>query len=298
MEQGPAAGPEMGMTTRSGRTFLLGVGAQKAGSTWIHSYLQADPTVDFGPIKEYHVWDALHLPEMAYFDTRHRGSLRNTAESMLRKALKKGPDNDGIRGRLQQSRARYLDFFERLLDGGSTRVTGDITPSYSGLPAPVIAALRDDLKARDLDMKIVFSMRDPVARCISAAQMNRRKGTDTEGVPLTGDLDSAVKVYARSPEARLRADYRRTIETIRSVLPEDKIFFGFYETLFTEPEIARLSDFVGVVTRFDMAGARVNSHAKTETVCDETRAELREILRDTYEFCAAAFPVTRVLWLP
>ena len=43
-------------------TFLLGLGAQKAGTAWMHRYLESSPQCDPGFRKEYHVWDAVDLP--------------------------------------------------------------------------------------------------------------------------------------------------------------------------------------------------------------------------------------------
>ena len=44
------------------RTFVLGVGAQKAGTTWLHSYIASNATAHMGFTKEYHIWDAVHSP--------------------------------------------------------------------------------------------------------------------------------------------------------------------------------------------------------------------------------------------
>ena len=43
------------------KTFLLGVGAQKAGTSWLHDQLNRRRDADFGFLKEYHVFDALEL---------------------------------------------------------------------------------------------------------------------------------------------------------------------------------------------------------------------------------------------
>lgn len=45
------------------KTFLLGVGCQKDGTTWVHDYLSTHRKVDMGFEKEYHIIDALHLRE-------------------------------------------------------------------------------------------------------------------------------------------------------------------------------------------------------------------------------------------
>lgn len=280
------------------RRFLLGLGAQKAGSTWAHSYLASDPSADFGPIKEYHVWDALFIPEMAHFDHRGRSALRNLGESTLRKLFGRSASVDGTRGRLQDSKQAYFDFFFDLLSGPGVSLTGDITPAYAGLPPDVLRDIRWGFETQGVAVKAMFLMRDPVARCISACQMNRRKASDTEGMPLDVDLDQAVRVYVTSKPARLRADYARTVETLRSVFDEKDLFFGLYEDLFEPTGLGRLSEFAGVSLRPELAGNQVNAHPKTQTVTEQTRAHLREVLDDTYVYCADAFPATRTLWMP
>jgi len=49
------------------KTFLLGVGAQRSGTRWIYSYLRNSPGAAFGSGKEWHVWDALTIEELAHF---------------------------------------------------------------------------------------------------------------------------------------------------------------------------------------------------------------------------------------
>lgn len=278
------------------KTFLLGLGAQKAGTTWVHAFLSRDARVDFGPVKEYHVWDAVTLPEMSHFDHRSRSRFRAWAEGSSRSLLGLGPNNNSVRGQLQADPDNYFRFFTDLLAKPGTDITGDITPAYSGLPATVLAQVRDGFSARGIGTRAIFIMRDPAERAISAATMNRRKNDPNEDVPLRGGLDAAVLSYAHSPAARVRDDYRATVSAIRAVFPEEDTFFGFYETLFSAHEVQRLADFAGVRADLAFTGSRINSHAKTESVSEATRARLREIYKDTYRFCADAFPETRALW--
>ena len=39
--------------------FVLGLGAMKAGSTWLYECLHSQDYADFGFCKEYYVWDAV-----------------------------------------------------------------------------------------------------------------------------------------------------------------------------------------------------------------------------------------------
>ena len=45
------------------KTFILGVGSQKGGTTWLHRQLTSNATVDLGHKKEYHVFDSIELQE-------------------------------------------------------------------------------------------------------------------------------------------------------------------------------------------------------------------------------------------
>ena len=54
------------VTTEGPGVFLLGIGAQKAGTTWLHAQLNRRRDADFGFLKEYHVHDALTLPAAGF----------------------------------------------------------------------------------------------------------------------------------------------------------------------------------------------------------------------------------------
>jgi hypothetical protein len=43
------------------KTFLLGVGCQKGGTTWLYRYLTRSPQFVPGYRKEYHLFDSLYL---------------------------------------------------------------------------------------------------------------------------------------------------------------------------------------------------------------------------------------------
>jgi hypothetical protein len=61
------------------KLFVLGLGAQQAGTTWVWKYLSQMNGADFGFAKEYHVFDTIHLPECSYFRTMTRDRVRGHA---------------------------------------------------------------------------------------------------------------------------------------------------------------------------------------------------------------------------
>lgn len=39
-------------------TFVLGIGAQKCGTTWLQDAISKSGKANMGPLKEYHIWNA------------------------------------------------------------------------------------------------------------------------------------------------------------------------------------------------------------------------------------------------
>jgi len=144
--------------------FLLGVGAQKAGTSWLHKQLHRRPDADFGCLKEYHVHDARTIPALARF---RRVDIRLKdphtwlqPRSWMRQWFIHNPN-------------RYTDYFAWLLKRSrlksrQIRLTGDITPSYALLSAETLGEIKANFEQRSIPVKPVFLMRDPLERLISS----------------------------------------------------------------------------------------------------------------------------------
>ncbi len=278
------------------RTFVLGLGAQKAGTSWLHQYLDSDPSADFGTLKEYHIWDALELPDAAHFDVRPGKTVNRALMGLAARIKGKDLSPMRLRGALQEDPDRYFDYFTDILDRPGITLTGDITPSYAALPPQTLEKLLDGFQARGITAKVVFIMRDPIARAVSAAQMNRRKRDWREGVPLLGAFDAAVLRYAQSSKHDLRANYARTISHIREVFAPEDIHIYVYEALFDPDIVERLSSTFGVSFRPEKISSRVYAKTSDQDVSDQTKTALYNMLEETYRFCAREFPETRTLW--
>ena len=111
--------------------FVLGLGTQKAGTTWLHRHLASMPQVDMGLIKEYRIWETRYL---AY------GHLTQpTIKNFLRR-----PQKEWLRWRMLRRPGVYEAYFKQLIGSGITH-TGDITPDYSGLSAEHLSEIRERL---------------------------------------------------------------------------------------------------------------------------------------------------------
>lgn len=258
------------------RTFLLGVGAQKSGTTWLHGALSGLEAVSFGVTKEYHVWDAVLSPAFK--------PLLLSSDVLSERLTGKG-----IRYLMQHEPGYYAQYFNGILESGVT-LTGDITPSYGTLSEPDLARMRDGLGAIDARLRVVFLMRDPFERCWSAVRMHKQR----KGIP---DPDDAVlrELFSTAGYV-LRTRYDHSVRNLRAVFSAEELYFGLYETMHAETELQRLSDFLGVAIDARSTAIRYNSEPKTQQISSETRAMVQTHYRDVYEFCWQEFPATRHLW--
>ena len=282
--------------TSDQKTFVLGLGAQKAGTSWVYHYLNADPAADFGGLKEYRVWDALELPEMGYFDVRPAKPVNRLMVALTSRVRGRASNTWKLRGHLQDNPENYFSYFKQRLAQPGISMTGDVTPTYSGLSADTLCVIRDHFKSEGIDVKVFFTMRDPISRAISAARMNRRKRDWRESVPPFGDFDRAILRYARSPHHDLIANYEHTVTQARSVFGADKVYLGLYETMFQLDEVARISRFMGATFMPERVKKRFYKSRSKQPVKEETKHQLREMFESTYQFAAREFPETRHLW--
>ena len=117
------------------KIFLLGVGAQRSGTTWFSDSLNSCSTYAKGLQKAYHV-----------FDTEpHRFAVF-------------GQDVD-----------QYLNYFSSLASSiPSYRIFSDICPSYCTMDTYMLSYIQQEFQKRGFHLKVVFLMRDPVTRARSS----------------------------------------------------------------------------------------------------------------------------------
>lgn len=262
------------------KRFILGVGAQKAGTTWLSEYLKSFDNVRFGLLKEHHVWDALHSPECRVFKVKKKAGRRRLNE---KKAL---------RGRMQRNPDFYFNYFRALLSPPGDSITFDITPSYSGLDRTVLKMISDEFALRHIDCRVVFLMRDPVERCLSALKMRAHKRSEKVGGL---DITDLLK-RATSPGARLRTQYHKTLTELDNSISPSKLYVGIYEEMFSREYISKISEFIGLEANFDFADKKVNASATKVDFGEELKAAIALYYADVYHAVKERMPQVATLW--
>ncbi len=262
-------------------TFVLGLGAQKAGTTWLHRYLAEAPEFARGAMKEYHVWDCIYGTD--------------AGDPIALEGADTG-EREALRRKLVESPELYFEHFAALVEQPGKGIAADITPAYSALPAEALARICDGFRRRGINVKLIFLMRDPVERCWSAARMYRRKDLRVAGMDPGVPEDDYVRAYAASEHAQRRGRYERTVAAIETAAPASSVFYGFYESLFDPDNLSALSQFIGIDTRPDLAVREFNVSPKRDLLEREVRTAIAGAYRETLDFCAKRFPRTLDLW--
>ena len=137
------------------KTFLLGVGCQKGGTTWLHSQLESYENVDLGFCKEYHFFDTYYLK--SEFARKQRWLI--LLKDQLSKKPQKLPNKSILRRLLfAQDENSYYQYFNNLWSSDDKiSIVGDITPSYNALKAEHFSVIKKKLEDLGFTVKIIFA---------------------------------------------------------------------------------------------------------------------------------------------
>mgnify|MGYP005851585839 CR=1 FL=1 len=304
--------------------FLLCVGCQKGGTTWLSEYLRSFAEVRLGPRKEMHVLDVHFLESNSDWHTSRieaneatlaRLEARGTAERELTPLRRK---LEGYRAAqpLTANLEDYASYFRRLADEPGVLAVADLTPDYAALRPEHWAIVRPILEDVGFELRVLFLMRDPLERIESVWRMWARdsvrevsRGSGVigkaayRGLALARHIaakvapapaDDRFLSFALDPENLDRSRYERTIESLDASFPAEAVWFGFYETLFAEETIRDILDFAGLPWRAPDFDKRVNASPLETPIAAKDRARVRETLEPTYRYCADRFGEDRL----
>lgn len=285
-------------------TFVLGVGAPKAGTTWLHRYLTSLPVVAQDKIKEYHHFDTHAEP--ARFGSKVAKQEERLAELLAKRAARgdrPSPKLDHaitraeVSVKLRREPERYLDHFRELLARQpGTRAVVDITPSYGALGPVGFDEIERTFEDSGFSLRIVFLLRDPVDRLISSARHTVRVATN-RGFPVAPVVELIGKYYDTDfMESRTR--YEQTLAQLDGRFPPSQVHVEFYERLFTPTAVERLTRFLGVTASAAPFDERINASTGPVAVPADVITRVRQHYDATYRFCMDRFgeDLIRELW--
>lgn len=274
-------------------TLLIGIGAQKSGTTWMHRVLSAHPEIHRAPAKEVHYWSERILTSEVSSRVRSETEKYRRAESRLglieripllgrltERELKArrlrhesfGPDRE-------RSLQAYVEFLS--MRRGKQRIVMDITPTYALLPHQAYAAM-----ARlHPNTKFIFLIRDPVARLWSSIGMGLKRAPQggTDGLRSSFETVARRDIATRTSRRWRYSEYDKTLAALSDAGVRDQTLVIFYEELFEDHAIDQIYNFLAIPKRPVNTNARINGSkwGKVDMPAD-LRADLRGAFQSTY----------------
>lgn len=279
----------------SAPALLFGLGATRAGTSWLYSYLAGHPQCRFRSVKELHYFDVVesggwdwwlgHLRERrAEVAARHDRAADAARRAALALRLADYEGLIGLLARRQTDDAAYCAYVTAGA-GPGVRLAGDITPAYGLLGEATLARMQ----ALAPVTRFVYLLRDPVARLWSNIRqvVPQRCGGGADPEAKARHVFDRL-VAGKEGEIARRSDYAGTLARIGRAIRPENLLVLFYETLFEEPVLRRLCAFLGLDARPADTARRVNE-AVAVPLDPARRAAARRLLAPQYDHVRGTF---------
>lgn len=258
---------------------VICIGAQKAGTTWLHKMLRQHPDVWLPPIKEVHFFDRVHDRDRVRRapTALDRGRMK-TALNAIGWTLDSGRNAGDI---VDQVYCLALLGVGELSDNWYGRIfqcafgkllCGEVTPEYALLGEQGIRHMLELCPG----VKLIFLMRDPIERGWSHLRMNFRKTSRK----IEADQITRPNFVAYS-------DYMTTIDRFHRHMPSERFLQLYFDDIVERPLnlMNEVCSFLELETKkvcFDHLSERFHSGDDVEME-PEIYDKFREVFRPVYE---------------
>ena len=219
---------------------FIGIGAHKAGTSWLFKHLANHPEVWIPPVKEIHYFDrspdipsanklATSSPFKRIFGnkpwerTRIKGGTKHLLQLISKRNYQMaywwfnylyGYYNDEW----------YCSLFK---NNKGAKITGEISPTYSLLDDEQIS----HIKEVNQSVKILFIIRNPIDRAWSAIRFRVHKGFKNIDLNSSDDIINELK----RKDNILLGNYKRTIDKYLKYFSPSQILICFYDAITYNP---------------------------------------------------------------
>jgi hypothetical protein len=248
------------------KTLLLGLGAQKTGTTWFANYLKTHPEVYVSSIKEMHFFKYF-APNKSWPNRFFENQLASASPTNAYDLIERLGFNDNI--------AAYKSYFQNRIS--HEEFFCEITPAYSFLPVSELERIYNNFD----NIKPFLFIRNPADRFWSHLKFTKKFENENQF------LDS-INICLKDIAFERRSDYEITIKNVNQVFKEDTLHIEFYENLFTDVAINRFCNFSNITFHQPNYFNKKNVSNNTP-LPEEARKRIVLHYKNQYLFCYKYF---------
>jgi len=228
---------------------FLGIGAMKAGTTWLYAMLDRHPELLFCPEKEVHYF--YHR----YVDAAQLSEARRLENARERYLLRFDPDRANI-DRVRQNLHWVSAYLSGPVDDHWYRNLFQMRRhhryacDFSNLSAHIPADVWPRIEAGCDRLRVLYTMRDPLGRLWSHTKFHLQVTGQLGALRTWGPRE--FDDFVRQPFIWDNAEYGRVLRALRTGLSEDVWRAVFYDDMHADQRamLAKIEDFLGIA-RFD-----------------------------------------------
>jgi len=241
------------------KTFLLCVGAERCGTTWLYKYLENYDSVDFGETKEYHYFDSLNIDEYKnYVRINKKHDILSTFY-----------DNEN----------NYFNYFINILN--KKMITGDISPGYSALDKNILNNIKLKFLENKINTKVLYLIRNPVDRHISAT--NLRISYDHLSLN-NNEYNNIILSNMTNSFFKINSNYEQSHNKLLDIF-KDQYLLKKYDSLFTYESTKEITNFLNL--KYEDYDFKTKVHSKEIsdlTVYKSTIEKLNDFYKNEITF--------------
>ena len=229
----------MNLTVKPKAPDFIGIGMERAGTSWLFSQLASHPEIWVPPLKEIHYFDVID-PQAKFLDHRFSYHLKSRIKQ-------KAAPFANIEKRPEFGKNSYLEYllwdacyftgkaennwYQRLFSERFTkgRVSGEITPAYSNLTPDTIKLILDI----NPDVKFLLMVRNPVQRLWSGivhyfTHIQKRNFSEVS--------EEEILNYLKESKATSRSDLYSILTNWKNSVGGDQLLIQSFEDITHKPE--------------------------------------------------------------
>lgn len=218
---------------------FIGIGMERAGTSWLFTQLASHPGIWVPPLKEIHYFDVID-PKAKFLDHRFSYHLKSRIKQKAAPFCntEKRPEfskNSYIEYLLWDAcyftGSADIEWYQRLFSGRFTkgRISGEITPAYSNLTPDTIKIIL----TMNPDTKFLLMVRNPMQRLWSGVV---HYFTHIKKRNFLGVSEAEILNYLKDSQAANRSDIYSILTTWQSVVSADQLLIQSFEDIADRPE--------------------------------------------------------------